>query len=262
MKFNRGFNAEKIMKLLNMRNVVRTYNVFADEDPNAGGDPKVGTPTQPVPSQTPVNFEQLIAKAREEEKNKLYPTIEKLKAENSTYMQSHNDDLIAIATKDKEIERLNSEIKTLQSQIDGKESEALKSLKKELKAAQDELQTLKDSAPNIDELRENIRNEIKAEYDLKFYREKKIQEANGKIIPELVSGNTEEEINASVEKSMARYNEIVGAVTPTPNVNPTLNPANPSGTPLKTTSDAMKTLLELDPLSKEYAEARKALGFR
>ena len=165
-------------------------------------------------------------------------------------------------TKDKEIERLNSEIKTLQSQIDGKESEALKSLKKELKAAQDELQTLKDSAPNIDELRENIRNEIKAEYDLKFYREKKIQEANGKIIPELVSGNTEEEINASVEKSMARYNEIVGAVTPPPVVNPKLNPANPSSTPLKTSSDAMKALLELDPLSKEYAEARKALGFK
>ena len=113
-----------------------------------------------------------------------------------------------------------------------------------------------------EELRENIRNEIKAEYDLKFYREKKIQEANGKIIPELVSGNTEEEINASVEKSMARYNEIVGAVTPPPVVNPKLNPANPSSTPLKTSSDAMKALLELDPLSKEYAEARKALGFK
>ena len=260
MKFNRGFNAEKFTKLFNMRNVMRTYNVFADEDPNGGGTNPTPNPSQ---SQTaPVNFEQLIAKAREEEKNKLYPTIEKLKAENATYIQTHNEDLIAIGTKDKEIERLNSEIKTLQSQIDGKESEALKSLKKELKAAQDELQTLKDSAPNIDELRENIRNEIKAEYDLKFYREKKIQEANGKIIPELVSGNTEEEINASVEKSMARYNEIVGAVTPPPVVNPKLNPANPSSTPLKTSSDAMKALLELDPLSKEYAEARKALGFK
>ena len=255
MKFNRGFNAEKFTKLFNMRNVMRTYNVFADEDPNGGGTNPTPNPSQ---SQTaPVNFEQLIAKAREEEKNKLYPTIEKLKAENATYIQTHNEDLIAIGTKDKEIERLNSEIKTLQSQIDGKESEALKSLKKELKAAQDELQTLKDSAPNIDELRENIRNEIKAEYDLKFYREKKIQEANGKIIPELVSGNTEEEINASVEKSMARYNEIVGAVTPPPVVNPKLNPANPSSTPLKTSSDAMKALLELDPLSKEYAEALK-----
>ena len=260
MKFNRGFNAEKFTKLFNMRNVMRTYNVFAEEDPNGGGTNPTPNPSQ---SQTaPVNFEQLIAKAREEEKNKLYPTIEKLKTENATYIQTHNEDLIAIGTKDKEIERLNSEIKTLQSQIDGKESEALKSLKKELKAAQDELQTMKDSAPNIDELRENIRNEIKAEYDLKFYREKKIQEANGKIIPELVSGNTEEEINASVEKSMARYNEIVGAVTPPPVVNPKLNPANPSSTPLKTSSDAMKALLELDPLSKEYAEARKALGFK
>ena len=147
MKFNRGFNAEKFTKLFNMRNVMRTYNVFADEDPNGGGTNPTPNPSQ---SQTaPVNFEQLIAKAREEEKNKLYPTIEKLKTENATYIQTHNEDLIAIGTKDKEIERLNSEIKTLQSQLDGKESEALKSLKKELKAAQDELQTLKDSAPNI-----------------------------------------------------------------------------------------------------------------
>ena len=130
MKFNRGFNAEKFTKLFNMRNVMRTYNVFADEDPNGGGNNPTPNPSQ---SQTaPVNFEQLIAKAREEEKNKLYPTIEKLKTENATYIQTHNEDLIAIGTKDKEIERLNSEIKTLQSQIDGKESEALKSLKKEL----------------------------------------------------------------------------------------------------------------------------------
>ena len=173
MKNNCGFNAEKFTKLFNMRNVLRTYDVFAEEQ-----DPDGSTNPVPDSSQTaPVNFEQLIAKAREEEKNKLYPTIDKLKNENSTYVQTHNEDLIAIATRDKEIERLNNEIKTLQSQIDGKESEALKTLKKELKAAQDEVQTLKDSAPNVEELRENIRAEIKSEYDLKFYREKKIQEA-------------------------------------------------------------------------------------
>ena len=260
MNFNRGFNVEKFTKLFNMRNVMRTYSVFAEED--SKGDGTNPTDSSASSQTAPVNFEQLIAKAREEEKNKLYPTIERLKNENAMYVQSHNDDLIAIATKDKEIERLNSEIQALQSQLDGKESEALKSLKKELKEAQGEVQTLKDSAPNIDELKESIRAEIKSEYDLKFYREKKIQEAGGKIIPELVSGNTEEEINASVEKSMARYNEIIGAVASAPTVNPKLNPANPSSAPLKTSSDAMKALLELDPLSKEYAEARKALGFK
>ena len=61
MKFNRGFNAEKFTKLFNMRNVMRTYNVFADEDPNGGGTNPTPNPSQ---SQTaPVNFEQLIAKA-------------------------------------------------------------------------------------------------------------------------------------------------------------------------------------------------------
>ena len=116
MKFNRGFNAEKFTKLFNMRNVMRTYNVFADEDPNGGGTNPTPNPSQ---SQTaPVNFDQLIAKAREEEKNKLYPTIEKLKTENATYIQTHNEDLIAIGTKDKEIEIIdciNLKIKTAEA---------------------------------------------------------------------------------------------------------------------------------------------------
>lgn len=274
MKHYRGFNAENFKKLFNMRNVTR-YNVFAD-DPTGGagaGDP-TGNPTGTPPvdptgagngGTAPVNFETLIAKAREEEKNKLYPTIEKLKRENEAHIKAHNDDLIAIATKDKEIERLKGEIQTLQSQVEGKETDAIKALKKELKAAQEEVQTLKDSAPNVEELTAKIRAEIEAEYEIKSYKENKIREANGKIIPELVSGETKEDIDASVEKAMARYTEIVGTANPapaTPPVNPTLNPANPSSTPLKTSGDAMKKLLELDPLSKEYAEARKALGFK
>lgn len=255
MKNYRGFNAERWKKLFNARNVMR-YNVFADGEPEppAGGDGGDPAPT--------VNFEQLIQKAREEEKNKLYPQIKKLKEENGGYVKTHNDDLIAIATKDKEIETLKKEIETLKSQLDGNESEAVKSLKKDLKAAQDEVQNLKESAPNIEELTANIRAEVDAEYAIKFYKEKKIQEAQGKIIPELVTGNTEEEINASVEKAIARYNEIASSVTPAPPVNPVVNPANPSSTPLKTKGDSMKALLELDPLSKEYAEARKALGFK
>ena len=258
MKNYRGFNAESWKKLFNARNVMR-YNVFADGDPapSNGGNGEPSGNSEPT-----VNFEQLIQKAREEEKNKLYPQIKNLKEEVTKHIKTHNDDLIAIATKDKEIEKLKGEIETLKSQLNGNESEAVKSLKKELKAAQDEVQKLKESAPNIEELTANIRKDIEAEYAVKFYREKKIGEAQGKIIPELVTGNTEDEINASYEKAVARYNEIISSATPTQPVNPTLNPANPNGAPLKTNEDAMKALLELDPLSKEYAEARKALGFK
>ena len=82
MKNYRGLKAEKFKKLFTMGNVVR-YNVFADGDPT--GDP-TGNPVDPTgvgnPPTAPVNFETLIAKAREEEKNKLYPTIDKLKKEN------------------------------------------------------------------------------------------------------------------------------------------------------------------------------------
>lgn len=268
MKHNRGFDAENFKKLFNMRNVVRTFNVFADGDPAGGGDPagngNPATPPVATPAggTAPVNFEHLIAKAREEEKNKLYPTIEKLKGENATLVQNHNDDLIAIATKDKEIERLKAEIQTLQSTADGNETEAIKSLKKELRAAQTEIETLKSNTPNEAELRASIRAELEAEYEIKHYRETKIMEAQGKIIPELVSGNTKEEIDASVTASMERYNSIVGSAVPTPPVNPTLNPANPASQPLKTNAEGMKALLELDPTSKEYREARKALGLR
>lgn len=262
MKNNRGFNAENFKKLFNMRNVMR-YNVFAEDAPTgAGVEPPITTPPAGGDGTSPVNFEHLIAKAREEEKNKLYPTIDKLKKECEAHVKAHNEDLIAIATKDKEIERLKGEIQTLQSQVEGKETEAIKTLKNELKAAQDELQTLKESAPNIDELTAKIRGEIEAEYEIKSYKENKIREANGKIIPELVSGDTKEDIDASVEKAMARYTEIVGSAPTAPQVNPVINPANPSSTPLKTNGDAMKALLDLDPLSPEYKEARKALGFK
>ena len=48
--------------------------------------------------------------------------------------------------------------------------------------------------------------------DLEIYRERLITKANGKVIPELVTGNTVEELDESFKKAVDRFNFIRGQV--------------------------------------------------
>src|SRR3712207_9509458 len=57
-------------------------------------------------------------------------------------------------------------------------------------------------------LKDNELNQTK----LSSYRELKISQAGGNIIPELVTGSTLEEIDASYAKAVERYNSIVSSV--------------------------------------------------
>ena len=90
MKNNRGFivgmRNEHIKKLIESISL----KAFADE----GEDGGEGEPGKITPS---INYEDLIAKARREEKDKHYKTIEKLKTQVSTLTEQHNNDLLKIA---------------------------------------------------------------------------------------------------------------------------------------------------------------------
>ena len=70
-----------------------SLKAFADEggEPDSNGGEGEGgkTPT--------INYEDLIAKARKEEKEKQYKTIEKLKGQIETFTKQHNDDLLVVA---------------------------------------------------------------------------------------------------------------------------------------------------------------------
>ena len=94
-----------------------------DSDDEGGGTPSV-------------NYEDLITKARKEEKDKQYKKIEKLQEKIKVLEEQHNDDLVAKAALSKEIEKLKAQIdnadegetvKTLRSENDSlkKENEEL-----------------------------------------------------------------------------------------------------------------------------------------
>ena len=137
------FNAElkKGLTKMSLRNLF-LLKAFAESGDGSGEEGE---------KKDPINFEQLIASARKEEKDKLYPRIKKLEDENKDLVKNSNDYLVKIGTLQKEIDELkskkgdNEEITKLQSQIATLEAEN---------------KTLKESTPN----EEAIRTQIEKEY--------------------------------------------------------------------------------------------------
>lgn len=219
-------------------------------DPNLqGGDPtptptKTQTP-EPTPSGT-VNFEDLIGKARKEERDKLYPEINKLKDDKNKY-------LLVIGEKDDEIKSLKDEIATLKGDL-GNVNTKLKDSKTNNKALTD-LQIQYDSLQKeYDTLQTQYENEVNS-LKLQSYKEKKIAEASGEIIAELVNGNTEEEINASYELAKTKYTEITNRALQ----NVQMPSVNPASSQISLTQDVSLTdIKQMNP--KQYAEYRKNLG--
>ena len=170
----------------------------AQEVPNNTVADNTTTPVAtPVANNTqqPISFEHLIAQARAEEKNKLYPEIERLKAESNSKTQKMNDLMLALGTKENEIASLKKELeKTKSGQANNEE----------LVKAQ---ATITDLTAQL-EAEKKKTNQI----ELDYYKKAKLQEAKGQIIEDLVSGNTKEEIDASIEASKARYAEIVASI--------------------------------------------------
>lgn len=79
-----------------------TQDQKPNQDPRPNQDPKpMGT----------VNFEELIAKARQEEKDKLYPEIQ-------SWKEKHNNLLLVIAERDAKIKELEGEITKFKKQIE------------------------------------------------------------------------------------------------------------------------------------------------
>ena len=255
-----GFIAKQSTDLCKQRGLYRGFllRAFADEGDNGGEGGSEGTPQ--------INFETLIANARKEEKEKLYPRIKKLEDENKALVQTNNDNLMKLATAQKELDELKA---------NNGESQKVKDLETQLANAQAEITTLKESTPKEDE----IRARIEAEYEVKMYRSTKLSEGSDKILAvfaDEVKGNTKEEIDASFEK----------AVEKTVQTKKQLGLVDDEGNPVDTKKSSKKEdkktttppvanpsaeeddkfdldyVQNLDPRSKEYAEFRKKMGLR
>lgn len=270
MRKNRGIIAgmsnEAIKKVIEAISLRAFADEGADPDDNSGADGGEGAKTTPT-----INYEDLIAKARKEEKEKQYKTIEKLKGQIATLTEQHNNDLLVKADLEKQLKEANDKLTTAGSG----DSEEVKTLKETIKTLEKDKADLdkkvKDYEANKpvsrEEVEAEVRAELEAEYEVKTYKATKMAELKDDIlVPELVMGTTKEEIDASIQSALDRSAEIkknLGISTDKKQTKRTpKSPANPSVSSVQDSEVSLERLATMDVRSKEYAELRKQLGLR
>ena len=242
-------------------------NVHADEE--GGEEPKDGDEPKNTPT---INYEDLISKARKEEKDKQYKTIDKLKGQIETLTKQHNEDLLKIGQLEEDLKTANSKLQTA-GQGDSEEIKTLKgtisTLNKEKSDLENKIKDIEDNTVTREELENEIRTELEAEYTTKTYRAEKMAELKDEIlVPELVIGNTIEEIDASIEvaleksKSIREKLGIVDGQPKSPQGRTPKTPSNPSMSRVQDSQFSMEYIAGLDVSSPEYAEFRKQMGLR
>lgn len=276
-----GINAESRLGALNKVLSFLCVTAHADEaTPPTGDNQSNQSGTQPQ-----INYEQLIAQARKEEKEKLYPRIKKLEDDNAQLVKTGNDNLLKIG----DLMRANEELqkKVTQYESGGEDTPTVKDLKSQIATLTAENEKLKNGTPNEEELRK----QIEAEYEVKYYLTEQTAAHKEDILPSFmpeVQGKTKEEIDASItaakEKTLAVKRELglvddkgnpiktqkqqstkkgadnQGNTQQRQNASaPAANPADNSNT--GQTYDA-EYIRNLDPRSEEYKEFRKSLGLR
>lgn len=213
-----------------------------------GGEPTNKSPKKddPKPSGT-VNFEDLIAKARKEERDKLYPELNK-------YKEKVNNLMLVIAERDSEIADLKKELEEVKKE-NGK-------LKKDLESGTKTNKTISELTTTISVLERQL-EELQAKYDadvtalkLEAFKKEKIAEAGGELIPELVTGNSEEEIIASIELAKQRYQEIIQKAVQ----NVQMPAANPNQNVIQLKEKSIDEIASMTP--QQWAEYRKQLGLK
>lgn len=222
------------------------------EEPEQGSEPQSQPETQ---TQKTVNFEDLITKARAEEKAKLYPKIQKLEGENASLVEKHNKLLLDLGTKDNRISELEEELKVAKSSKQSTESETVKALNEEIKSLKNTIKDMESNSVNIDELTESI----KGEYEVKLYREQRLREVGETVIPELVMGATKEDIDASITVAQNRFNDILAKHSAV-HTTPTVTPNNVNTQSLNIKDFTVDDISRMTP--DEWAEKRKMLGFK
>lgn len=207
------------------------------------------TKTAPV-----VNYDDLIAKARQEEKAKLYNQMQNKDAKITDLTEKNNGLLLDLSSKDEEIKTLKNEIKGLKSNNTKSDNEKIKVLEEEKQNLLATIDQLKNNQTQVEELEAQIRNE----YEVKLYRLEKLNTVGEEIIPELVVGTTKEEIDSSFEVAKAKYEGIKAKyISQSTQQIPV---ANVDTSVLNTKSVNATDISKMSP--KEWAEYRSKLGLK
>ena len=210
------------------------------------GDNKTTKKDDPKPSGI-VNFEDLIAKARKEERDKLYPELNK-------YKEKVNSLMLVIAERDSEIADLKKELEEAKKENAKLQENVEKGVKTN--------KTISELTTTISVLERQL-EELQAKYDadvtalkLEAFKKEKIAEAGGELIPELVTGNSEEEIIASIELAKQRYQEIIQKAVQ----NVQMPAANPNQNVIQLKEKSIDEISSMTP--QQWAEYRKQLGLK
>lgn len=224
-----------------------------DNDSNNDGDNNDSSPS--------INYEDLIAKARKEEKAKLYPKIEKLENKVEELTEKNNKKVLQVEELNEQIESLEKDLETAKNKATQSDDEKVNQLQSELEDKESTIEDLQAQLEdteevNEEELRQEIREEIENEYEVKLYREQKIAEAEGQVIPELVMGSTKEEIDETFEKAQERYTQIAGN-----NSNNNRNTREGADNPSVNQDNLDISSLDIRGMSDEdYSQLRKRMG--
>lgn len=246
-----------------------SLKAFAEEvEGGSESDDKGGEDDKSSKSAPTINYEDLIAKARREEKEKQYKTIDKLKSQVNAMTEQHNNDLLVIADLQKKLDEATTKLSTA-----GKgDSEEVQTLKTEIKTLTDDKAKLEkqvkdfESQTSVDrsEVEAEVRKELEAEYKVKTYKAEKLAELKDDIlVPELVGGDTVEEIDATIQKALDRSAEIrksLGASASKDSKRTPKRVSNPSVNHVQDADVSLEKLASMDVRSPEYAELRKQLG--
>ena len=173
------------------------------DTPDPGTQPNVPPTEEKKYSQQ--ELDSHVNKARKDEKDKLYPDIEAQKTKIS-------DLQVRLREANEKIDTLKAKNPNMNPDPAAKtENDKLVAEVESLKATLNTIQTKTDEAIAAALNRQKAEfDSILSTKDLESYRNRMIAEAGGKIIPELVNGNSREEVDAAVAKAKQRYEEIFG----------------------------------------------------
>lgn len=201
--------------------------------------------------------EEDLARVRSQEKEKLYPQIEKLKEELDSLKKEREAEALRLAEEDAKKAALEKE--ALEADMDVRQL-----LQKKEADWQEQLERERQERERAFALLERERNFA----DLQSYRQNRLDEERDNIIPELldlVSGNTKEEVETSIEGLKERSARILeSAQSAMQNARKEMTGTRitaPSAGPLETNSDQRTlTAEEISAMPmNEYAKYRQRL---
>ena len=172
-------------------------------------------PTQPEqPMETPVFTADDLAKARAQEKEKLYPQLDKLKDELSQLKQREAEREAEEAKRKEERKKRDAELAKKKKEEEEAELEVRQLLQKKEEEWQTQLETERQERENAFALLDQERR-FQA---LQNYRSMRLEQERENIIPELIDliqGNDENEIEQSIsalkEKSAKIFDSVATA---------------------------------------------------